>query len=125
MAYSLNPSNDNCYEGTTCLINKLNIHDEAILANIEAEITYAKTAMLEENPIYGNFNFEHYKKIHYFLFSDIYEWAGTIRTVNISKKRTNFLSSSSIESIAEKSFDKITNGLLDNLSFDNFVKQIA
>lgn len=55
MAYSLNPATDGCYEGTTCLINKLNIHDEAKLAEIEAQITFAKTAMLEESPINGDF----------------------------------------------------------------------
>ena len=30
MAYSLNPSSDNCYEGTTCLVNKFGIRDEEI-----------------------------------------------------------------------------------------------
>ena len=32
MAYSLNPSSDNCYEGTTCLVNKIGIRDEKKLA---------------------------------------------------------------------------------------------
>ena len=88
MAYSLNPSSDNCYEGTTCLINKLGIRDEEKLAEIEAQITFAKTVMLEENPIIGDFDFEHFKRIHGFLLCDLYEWAGQIRTVDISKKRT-------------------------------------
>ena len=47
MAYSLNPSSDNCYEGTTCLVNKLGIRDEKKLAEIEAQITFAKAVMLE------------------------------------------------------------------------------
>ena len=51
MAYSLDPSSANCYEGTTCLINKFDIRDEVKLSEIEAQITYAKTVMLEENPI--------------------------------------------------------------------------
>ena len=38
MAYSLNPSSDNCYEGTTCLVNKLGIRDEKKLSEIEAQI---------------------------------------------------------------------------------------
>ena len=90
MKYSLNPSSDNCYEGTTCLINKFDIRDENKLSEIEANITFAKTAMLDDAPIKGNFDFEHYKKIHEFLFCDLYDWAGQIRTVNISKKRTSF-----------------------------------
>ena len=29
MAYSIDPIQDNCYPGTTVLVNKLHIHDEA------------------------------------------------------------------------------------------------
>ena len=125
MAYSLNPSSDNCYEGTTCLINKLGIRDEEKLAEIEAQITFAKTVMLEENPIIGDFDFEHFKRIHGFLLCDLYEWAGQIRTVDISKKRTKFLDAASIENIATKCFAKVKNGYFENLPFGEFAKRIA
>ena len=36
MAYSIEASSDSCYEGTTCLINKLDIHDEKLLAETES-----------------------------------------------------------------------------------------
>ena len=42
----------------------------------------------------GVFDFAHYKAIHYFLFSDLYDWAGQVRTVNISKKGTNLIKQS-------------------------------
>ena len=125
MAYSLNPSSDNCYEGTTCLVNKLGIRDEEKLAEVEAQITFAKTVMLEENPIEGNFDFEHFKRIHEFLLCDLYEWAGQVRTVDISKKRTKFLDAKSIEKIANKCFSKIAEGYLENLPFEDFAKRIA
>ena len=125
MAYSLDPSSANCYEGTTCLVNKFDIRDEIKLSEIEAQITYAKAVMLEEKPICGNFDFEHFKKIHEFLFCDIYDWAGKIRTADISKKRTKFLSAESIENIGEKCFSKIPNGYLDGLDFKEFAKRIA
>ena len=125
MAYSLNPSSDNCYEGTTCLVNKLGIRDEEKLAWVEAQITFAKTVMLEENPIEGNFDFEHLKRIHEFLLCDLYEWAGQIRTVDISKKRTKFLDAISVEEIANKCFSKIAEGYLDDLPFEEFAKRIA
>ena len=64
MGYSLDPSAANCYEGTTCLINKLNIRDEQQLASIEADITFAKTSALEKQPWEGSFDFAHYKAIH-------------------------------------------------------------
>jgi cell filamentation protein len=125
MAYSLNSATDGCYEGTTCLINKLNIHDEAKLAEIEAQITFAKTAMLEESPINGDFDFDHYKRIHRFLLEDLYDWAGQIRTVNISKKRTKFLDAASIESVASKCFSRVKNGYFEDLAFNEFAKRIA
>ena len=125
MAYSLNPSADNCYEGTTCLVNKLGIRDEKKLSDIEAQITFAKAVMLEETPIDDDFGFEHFKKIHEFLLCDLYEWAGQVRTVDISKKRTKFLDVASIESICTKCFAKVKDGYFENLSFDEFVKRIA
>ena len=125
MAYSLNPSSDNCYEGTTCLVNKLGIRDEKKLAEIEAGITFAKAVMLEETPINGDFDFEHFKKIHDFLLCDLYEWAGQVRTVDISKKRTKFLDAASVESIGTKCFAKGREGYFENLFFDEFVKRIA
>ena len=36
MAYSIDPIQDNCYPGTTVLVNKLHIHDEAALQEAEA-----------------------------------------------------------------------------------------
>lgn len=86
MAYDLDTLTANCYDGTTCLINKFDIRDSAMLAGIEAAITFAKAAELEHSPIEGSFDFEHYKSVHRYLFKDIYDWAGTIRVVDISKK---------------------------------------
>lgn len=125
MAYSLNPSSDNCYEGTTCLVNKYDIRDEEKLVDVEAQITFAKAVMLEENPIKGCFDFEHFKRIHAFLFCDLYDWAGQIRTADISKKKTRFLEAALIEDIANKCFKKISQGYLDNLTFDEFAVRIA
>ena len=125
MGYSLNASADNCYEGTTCLINKLDIRDEKLLAETEADITFMKSVMLDNNPIEGCFDFEHYKAIHRFLFSDIYDWAGEVRTVNISKKVTAFAEADSIERIATACFKRITSGDLEDLPHNEFAAEIA
>lgn len=126
MSYTIDSSNSDCYEGTLCLINKFNIKDEKILAEIEARITFAKSSELEENPINGNFDFEHYKSIHKFLFEDIYEWAGKIRKVNISKKGTDFVEADKIESIAFNCFKRLKDKeLFKGLSFDEFVAEIV
>jgi cell filamentation protein len=74
-----------CYPNSFVLKNKLNIRDMEVLKSAEREITSLRTTQAMLNRIDGNFDFEHLKKIHYFLFGDIYEWAGRIRTVNISK----------------------------------------
>ena len=81
--------------------------------------------MLEEKSIGGKFDFEHFKKIHEFLFCDLYEWAGQVRTVDISKKRTKFLDAASIEDIATKCFAKVANGYLEGLTLEKFATRIA
>lgn len=86
MGYDINALTDGCYEGTTCLVNKFNVRDSEKLGVIESQITLAKISMLHQTPIKGKFDFEHYKAIHRFLFEDLYDWAGTVRKVNMSKK---------------------------------------
>ena len=86
MSYSIDSSVADCYPGTTCLVNKKGIKEEALLSEYEAFVTTGKAAVLSKNPIEGKFNFEHYKAIHRFLFEDIYDWAGQIRTTDLAKK---------------------------------------
>ncbi len=74
-----------CYPGTYVLKNKLNITDDEELKKVEREITSLRTAQLMQKPLKGKFDFEYLKVIHKFLFGDIYEWAGKVRSVNISK----------------------------------------
>ena len=85
MSYNIDALTDNCYDGTTCLINKLNIHDEKQLEIIESNITLAKISTLQHDPINGRFDFKHYRAIHKFLFEDIYPFAGLFRNENIAK----------------------------------------
>ena len=126
MGYSINSSTDNCYEGTTCLINKLNIKDENMLAEIEGRITFAKSSALEKEPVKGNFDFEHYKAIHKYLFEDLYDWAGEIRTVDLSKKGTQFADANEIERIAEACFKRLAdNNYFQNISFNDFIDNIV
>ena len=125
MSYKITASSDNCYEGTTCLINKLNIRDEKVLVETETSITFAKASMLEENPIDGSFDFAHFKEIHKFLFCDLYDWAGEIRTIDISKKGTQFTHCEKIESLGTQCLGKLSDGFLDDLDFDAFCARIA
>ena len=54
------------------------------------------------DPTFKSFNLDHLKKIHQHIFQDIYEWAGEIRTVDISKGDTRFCNLNRIEPEANK-----------------------
>lgn len=126
MGYSINSSTDNCYEGTSCLINKLNIKDEKILAEVEGRITFAKGTTLEKEPTNSTFDFQHYKAIHKYLFDELYDWAGQTRTVNLSKKGTSFADVDEIERIAEACFKNLAdNDYFRNQEFADFIDDIV
>lgn len=126
MSYSINSITDDFYEGTTCLVNKLGIKNEKQLSEIEADITFAKTSKLEEIPLKGNFDLEHYKSIHKFLFEDLYSWAGELRKINISKKGTNFANADELEYLCTECFQRLKeNNYYRNTDFDSFVENIV
>ena len=126
MGYSIDTITADCYEGTTCLINKFGITDDKQLSLIEGQITFAKGSELERNPIKGNFDFEHYKSIHKYLFDEIYEWAGKIRTVDMSKKGTNFAKANEIEELAAACFARLkSENYFKGQEFDDFISNIV
>ncbi|MGI6217550.1 MAG: Fic/DOC family protein [Coriobacteriales bacterium] len=76
-----------CYPGTYVLRNKLGLTDSAELLEAERSITSIRIAQLDiDDSQYGKpFDAARLCEIHRFIFSDIYDWAGKYRTVNISK----------------------------------------
>jgi len=74
-----------CYPETDILINKLDIREHRKLFEAEKELTFIRLQELQSEPIRGNFDFAHLLTIHKYIFQDIYEWAGKIRTVEIGK----------------------------------------
>lgn len=126
MGYSIDPISANCYPGTTILINKFDIRDEEKLNEIESVISSARYAEWLNAPQATTFDFDHYKAIHRFLFSDLYEWAGEVRTVNISKKGTQFTPAENIESQAGLIFERLRScNYFKGLSHDEFVEEIV
>ena len=107
MPYSIDSSSDHCYPGTSCLMNKFDIHDAQKLDELESSIVYGKLALLQHIPIPGSFDFAHYKRIHQFLFCDLYDWAGQIRDVDLFKKGTAFVPASDIERCADALFGRL------------------
>ena len=126
MGYSMDPISTNCYPGTTVLINKLDIRDEETLHEAETLVTFINASKLEQHPLEGAFDFAHYKAIHHFLFSDLYDWAGQVRTVNISKKGTRFTFAKNIERQAELIFKRLKEcDYFKGLPHDEFVGEIV
>lgn len=75
------------------LENKLGITSSSELANIEEKLTKIKAIELFESGFLDTLeagNFDSLAKIHEFLFGDIYDFAGQVRTVNIAKGNFRF-----------------------------------
>ena len=75
------------------LDNKLHITDSAELARMEEKISKKKAVELFENGYLEHYEagtFQMLAAIHKYLFDDIYEFAGEVRTVNIVKGNFRF-----------------------------------
>ena len=71
--------------GTSVLNNKLGITNLEELKEQEKSIVRKKLAYLYLKPIEGNFDLEHLKAMHKFIFDEIYPFAGEFRTCSIQK----------------------------------------
>ena len=75
------------------LENKLGITDSTELARVEERISKTRAIELFENDLLSSLkagSFDALSKIHAHLFSDIYEFAGKVRKVNIAKGNFRF-----------------------------------
>ena len=73
-----------CYPETSVLKNKFNIREVSLLEKAEADLSRAKMSILYESPV-DNFDAQSFLRVHEFLFEEVYDWAGRLRTINISK----------------------------------------
>ena len=95
-----------CYPNSNVLINKLGIKDKDKLSVIERKLTMLRLLELFEKPIYGKFDLRHLQGIHGYIFQDIYDWSGKIRTVDIAKENM-FCNVKFIESQANNIFSNL------------------
>lgn len=99
------------------LENKLGLTSSAELAREEERISKKKAAMLFENHILDNLEsgkFSTLQAIHKYLFDEIYDFAGKLRTVNIAKGNFRFAPLMYIES-ALKNIDEMPQGNFDEI----------
>lgn len=92
------------YPGTNTLKNNWGIKDEKKLKVYEIGYVGARINQLLESPYKGNFDFDHLKAIHKYIFQDAYPFAGQIRSENIQKGSTRFAQVMHIESSAATLF---------------------
>lgn len=78
--------NDYYIPGTATLKNKFTSPgnpygqtDPDLLEEAEQTATNIRIAQLAQSPIPGHFNYDHMKRIHRYIFQDVYEWAGQER----------------------------------------------
>ena len=99
------------------LENKLGLSNPADLAREEERISKKKALELFESGILDTLpagKFSTLQKIHEYLFSDIYDFAGKVRSVNIAKGNFRFaplmyleVSLSNIDNMPQSTFDEI------------------
>ena len=115
-----------CYKGTNVLINLLNIRDNKTLQRAESRIVATKLFELRKNEMIGNFDVEHFIKIHKFLFEDIYPFAGKFRTENIANGYFSFAEWEYIDTELRKLLEKLhKSNLLKNDTRAELVKDLA
>ena len=99
------------------LENKLGIKSSAELAREEERISKKKAVELFENGMLEKLEagkFQTLCEIHKYLFDDIYDFAGKIRTVNLSKGNFRFAPLMYLET-AIKNVDKMPQNTLDEI----------
>lgn len=99
------------------LENKFGIKNSAELAHKEERISKKRAVELFENGMLENLEagkFQTLCEIHKYLFDDIYDFAGKIRTVNISKGNFRFAPLMYLET-AIKNVDKMPQNTFDEI----------
>ena len=97
-----------CIPGTAVLKNKAGITDQDLLDEYEGDFTAIRLLELTQNPIQGSFDLAHLCKIHSYLFQDVYEWAGEVRSVDIIRGDSRFCNVRQIQSYSHTIFSALS-----------------
>ena len=115
-----------CIPGTAVLKNKAGITDQEQLDEFEGDFTAIRLLELTQNPVEGSFDLAHLCKIHEYLFQDVYEWAGEVRTVDIIRGDSRFCNVRHIQSYSNTVFSALAaEKYLVNLKPKVFANRLA
>lgn len=117
------------YSGTDILKNTLDLHEQRALDDAEADYVSLRLRELAENPLRGNYDFEHLCAMHKYIFQDIYTWAGKIRTINMEKEEpalgglsVEYSDKDQIKTHLSMALEKMTSRPWVNMSLDDRTK---
>lgn len=88
------------------LENKLGFTNELMLEKAERKLSSLRAMELREKN-FRVFDFNTLKRVHKEIFQDVYSWAGTARSVNISKGSSLFCPAENIHLYAQDVFSKL------------------
>ncbi len=117
------------YSGTDILKNVLGIQDKQMLDDAEADYVSLRLRELAENPLEGDYDFNHLAEMHRYMFQDIYAWAGKIRVINIEKEEPalgglsiEYSDKTKIESDLSEALNKMVSRSWVNMSLEDRAK---
>lgn len=114
-----------CYQDSDVLKNKLGIVDQEKLYEVERKLTALRINDLIRKPIHGAFDLKHLCAIHFYIFQDLYTWAGSLRRVDIAKGNM-FCNVMYLNDQANVVFGAIRkDNYLEGLDYDAFVSRLA
>ena len=74
------------YKDCDILKNKLNIKEQDLLNDAEADYVTFRLKDLALNPLKGDYHTGHFLAMHKYIFQDIFDWAGEPRSIAIYKE---------------------------------------
>ncbi len=96
------------------------------LADVEQQVSAARYTQLGISTLPGAYDAAHLLMFHRKLFADVYDWAGTTRTVNIAKDAHPFCLAPNIDSELDALFAGLANDqYLLHLDRKAFVSRLA
>ena len=114
------------YPGSSVLRNKPGFVDAEALAEYEYERSAQRILEIHQHPIPGRLDLKHLQAIHRAIFQDVYDWAGDLRTVGITKGGSRFAQPDYIPAEAAKlSLSMAKEANLQGLEKRPFVDRLA
>lgn len=111
------PARPYLYRGTNSRINKFGILNPYALDLVVRATSRLRWELLRVEPILGEFDLDHLRSFHRFLFQDVYPWAGELRVVDFDRSQDPYTHPDQI--VAE------SNKLLAGLAGEKFLRGLG